>query len=763
MALLPAQLSTFIGREREIADVGRRLSTTRLLTLTGPGGVGKTRLALAAAALAEAAFSAGVVFVPLAAVRDPTLVMPAIATSLGLAVPPRREVLDVLSDGLAGQRMLLVLDNLEQVADAAEDLADLLVACPDLTLLVTSRTPLHIAGEQELPVQPLGLPRHGVEAAHVEANEPEESEAVRLFVQRVCEHRPDFRLTAENATVVADICRRLDGLPLAIELAAPRVKVLGLHSLLGRLDQRLALLTGGARHLPARQQTMRETIAWSYDLLTDAQQRLFRALSAFVGGWTLEAAEAVAPCVVDVLDALGALIDHSIVWQAEQPNGDLRYGMLEVVRDYGLERLAAAGESDQASTNHALHVLTWVETMQGCKATDDLHVIALLAAEHNNIRAALHWILSNETSQTAHIDVAVRACSLLWAFWRTRGLVSEGRGWLDLALARSDHATADRGMALTASGILAAEQGAFQYALACHEEHLALARARQDTEGVVWALWGLGRVSMWQGDVMRSVSVYEEGIAIAREFARNDLLQAFLANFGSVLILMGDLDRAVMVLDEGEVALHAAGMRDSPSIGDDRGLVALLRGQFDLARRIFQANLGTEREFGPSRFVVNCVEHLGWVAALTQQPSAAATLLGAADRLREVIGAPIPPAYRARNAYYLKVGKDQVDESVWSAAWMRGRALPLDEALDLALALDLTPDISQTPQLNSVLSPREVEVLRLIVGGMTDREIAATLNISHHTVMRHVSHILNKLDVESRTAAATWAVRQNLI
>ncbi|HUG14430.1 MAG TPA: NB-ARC domain-containing protein, partial [Thermomicrobiales bacterium] len=365
MASLPTSLSSFVGREAEIDQIARLLETVRLLTLTGPGGVGKTRLALAVAnaAAVKDTYRDGVTVISLASVADPALVGSAIETVFGLSERGGRAPAEVVAAHLAGKELLLVLDNFEQVVDAAPLVADLLRACPSLTALVTSRVSLKVSGEQELIVQPLALPNPDSPAS---TEQLLEYEAIALFEQRARESRIDFEITADNGQTVAEICRRLDGLPLAIELAAARVKLLPPSSLLGRLDRRLPLLTGGSRDLPARQQTMRDTIAWSYDLLDAAEQRLFRQLSVFTGGWTLEAAEAI--CQVDadgpdVLDGLASLADKSLLRRAA-PSDQLnagRFGLLETVREYGLEKLDQSTEATLIHDRHAMYFAALAE------------------------------------------------------------------------------------------------------------------------------------------------------------------------------------------------------------------------------------------------------------------------------------------------------------------------------------------------------------------------------------------------------------------
>jgi predicted ATPase/DNA-binding XRE family transcriptional regulator len=529
---LPAQPNALIGRQREIAEVTGLLrgDDVRLLTLTGPGGTGKTRLALAAAAelarwnvetfqcsnvptVGEGQFVDGIFFVNLAPIRDAALVLPTIAQTLGVIEMGDQPIEQRLKAYLRAKQMLLLLDNFEQVIDAAPQIGELLAAAPGLKVLATSRATLHIYGEHEYAVPPLGLPPIAVrtlERSNVQTFNAEitQYEAVRLFIDRARAAKADFAVTNENAPAVAEICCQLDGLPLAIELAAARVKLFSPETLLARLSQPLALLTGGPRDLPARQQTLRNTIEWSYDLLDEAEQALFRRLGMFVGGCTLDGAEAVCVGVgswelgdgsaspapnpqspTPIPDGLISLIDKSLLRQEDGPDGEPRFMMLETVREYALERLVESGEEYTAQRRHAEYFLALAES-----AAPQLHMaeqrtwLARLEAEHSNLRAALVW------SQMADIkaDFGLQLATALAEFWEMRGHMNEGRGWLSDALARAPEPTLFRARALNALGYLTGWSGgapAYQF----FEESLALGQALGDKQPIADALFGLAR------------------------------------------------------------------------------------------------------------------------------------------------------------------------------------------------------------------------------------------------------------------------------
>jgi predicted ATPase/class 3 adenylate cyclase len=486
---LPVQLTSFVGREDALAEAGRLLERTRLLTLTGPGGTGKTRLALQVAADVADRFPDGVQFVQLAAISDPSLVLSAIATMTGVDVGSQSP-LDAVGEALAKQRRLLVLDNFEQVLGAAAEVATLLRMTDHLKLLVTSRAVLRISGEQELPVPPLALPDphqvHGVASLS-------QYEAVRLFIERGVAARPDFAVTNENAPAVAEITARLDGLPLAIELAAARLRLLSPQAILARLGDRLSLLSGGARDLPARQQTLRAAITWSYDLLDSGERDLFERVGVFMGGWTLDAAEAVCGegLGLDILEGLGSLSEKSLVRPQEDSHGDARFLMLETIRDYSVERFAARPDAGALRERHAAWFLAFAEGMATSVGSEDRgRQLLQLDDDHDNLRAALTWYLGED-----RLPEAARLAVALWRFWQQRGHLLEGRQRVD--------------------ALLAAEE-----------------RLHQLTPQLRMALLtAAGGIAYWQGDMGATHSRYREGLELARAHGTRAELAEALYNF----------------------------------------------------------------------------------------------------------------------------------------------------------------------------------------------------------------------------------------
>lgn len=500
---IPVPHTPLLGRERELEETRTFLRQVRLLTLTGTGGVGKTRLALEAARRAEDLFPDGVAFVGLAPLGDAALVVPTIAQALGLREAEGRTSREALLAYLREKRLLLVLDNFEHVLEAAPEVAAMIEACPHIVVLVTSRAPLRVRGEQEYPVPPLAVP----DPTHVPAvQDVAGAPAVELFIERARAASPTFELTEANAAAVAAISWRLDGLPLALELAAARVRFLGPTALLSRLDR--ALEAGGARDLPERQRTMRATLDWSHNLLHGPERELFRRLSAFAGGWTLEAAEAVVAAgeveSEDVLVLLGNLVEQSLVVTEEFADGSVRYGMLEPVRQYALERLEESGETEEARERHAGYYLTLAEEIgPKLKGPDQASGLRRLETEHDNLRAALRWSVDHGEAET----IARMAWSM-WTFWWSSGHISEGRRWMEEALAsRSDLTASTRAKLLSVAATLGQALGDVEDTLLMIEESLALFRQLGDEEGAHYALGTAGLIALGQKQYERGLSL----------------------------------------------------------------------------------------------------------------------------------------------------------------------------------------------------------------------------------------------------------------
>jgi predicted ATPase len=686
-------------------------------------------------------FEDGAFLVILTPIRDPELVVPTIAQTLGVReASGSRPLFDTLTDYLRDKHLLLLLDNFEQVVAAAPTVADLLAACPHVKALVTSRTPLHLRIEKELSIPPLALP----DLRHLPAlDRLSHYAAVELFIQRAQSTQPDFTVTAQNAPAIAEICHRLDGLPLAIELAAARIKLLSPHALLARLDRRLDLLTSGGRDLPARQKTLRSAIAWSYDLLAARAQALFRRLAVFAGGWTFEAAEAVCQVEpesdVEVMDDMQLLVDSNLVTLPSEVNDELRFNMLATIREYAAEQLdAASAEAPLVRRHHADYFAALAEqSMPEIRGPRQLWWLNRLDLEHANIRVALRWAIDGDA-----LEMALRMSSALWRFWTARGHLTEGRHWLDTSFERLKSVDANaiaktvRAAAFNAAGALARVQGDLAQAKRHHlaalelrrqlgdqqaigaslnglavvamfegnylearqllEESLAIARQVGDESGTIYVLNNLGVVEMYLWHFDRALQLHEEALGLYRQHGDKHGIAGSLGNIGDVLRYQGNYARAQIALQESlELMREVQDTQGMAITLSSLGRVAL--GLNDAARGAAhcQQALTLLREVGDRTAIADALEGFAAASRLTA-PSAAATvardllrrstkLCAAAQSLRESAGAPIPPTDRAEYDRNLEAIRAQLDEATFDQAWSEGIAMTLDQAIDFAL------------------------------------------------------------------------------
>jgi predicted ATPase/DNA-binding CsgD family transcriptional regulator len=758
---LPRSPTALVGRADDVATVCSWFldQGARLVTLIGPGGIGKTALALEIADGLVDTFAGDVTFVPLAAVAEPSQVVPAIADALAVRETAEIGPLDHLVTELRDRTALLVLDNVERLTAAGADLGQLLAACARLCILATSRSPLQIRSERLFPVGALPVPGLDVPST-LEAvlSYP----AVALFVERARAATPDFVLNAADAGVAAEICRRLEGIPLAIELAAAWMKILTPPALLARLERRLPLLADGPRDLPTRLQTMRAAIAWSYDGLTPARQTLFRRLSVFVGGCPLRAAETLLDRPpAEMLADLAALVDQSLLRPAEQDD-EPRFAMLETIREFGLEQLAAIGEGSDARARHAAFYLAFAETARPrLQGGDRASWLPSLEREHDNLRVALAWFVERGDGERA-----LRLTGALWRFWWWRSHLREGHQHLTAVLALSSGVSSEtsaRAEALTGCAALTEALGDYAGSDALYEEALALWRRLGDAQGLAVSLAFRWLVAFDLEDFARMTALATEALTLSRQLADDWGIAMASMELGLIAMRQRDRTRAETHLREG-LTLFA-------ELKDDWGAALCLGGLGNVALDAHDLQSAADQlaksldlflRWGDTWGLATVLPAAARLAAEAEDADRAVRLYGAASALHDAIGAPLKAPFRKLYEETLARCRGTLGEEAFAAASAGGRDLKPAEAVALAQSLPLATKPRRVGP-SPVLTPRELEVLRLDAQGYTAREIGEALFIAESTVLTHREHIRNKLGLSKLKELTAYAQRHGLI
>jgi predicted ATPase/DNA-binding SARP family transcriptional activator/DNA-binding CsgD family transcriptional regulator len=745
---LTGSLTSFVGREREMEEVGRLLATTRLLTLTGAGGSGKTRLAQEVVRDLTEAYPDGARLVELAPLSEGSLVQGAVAEVLGVREQPGRPLDTTLVDALRERNLLLVLDNCEHLVEDVAHLAELLLrSCARLRILATSREILGVQGEVSWQVPPMS----GPDLAHrTAAEELEEYESVRLFVQRARYRNPAFVLTQQNAAGVAEICGRLEGIPLAIELAAARVGF-SVQEIAARLDDSLRLLTAGSRTAAPRQRTLRGALDWSHDLLSERERALFRRLSAFAGGWTLQAAEVVGSGdgieEGAILDLLSQLVDKSLVLAEATGEGAVRYRLLEPVRQYARERLRESDETEVVRRRHVCWCLEFVERARdGLEGPEQASWVERMKGEHANVQAALSWSLEAEP------ETALRLAATLGYFWYRYGHITEGRRWLEAVLERTgDVESTTRAKTLRLAGVLSEESGLYEQAQKLHEQGLALYRRLENREGVASSLTSLGALAYAVGDLERALALTQESLALKRELGDERSLMSSRNNLGEMMQTAGDLATAQALFEENLESDEILGDEWGTAVSRlNLGTLAIEQGEPVRAETLLIEALRTFQRLGDEDATTECLDSLAGAAGARSGRVRAATLFGAAAAAREELETPIRPVDRERYERFVAASQRGVGKRAWASAWAAGRAMSLQQAAGYALSQ------TETRVRSSSLTPREREVALLVAQGLTNRRISEELSISERTVATHVARSLKKLGLGSRSRLAAW-------
>jgi predicted ATPase/DNA-binding CsgD family transcriptional regulator len=768
---IPIPLTSLVGRQKDVEEIGQVLSSTRLMTLLGPGGVGKTRLAIEAAYAAAGKFDNGVCWADLASLIDPSLIPQTIAKARELYLAPDQTPLEGIENYLKSKQVLLVLDNCEHLIAACAELVEhLLNVCPNLQVLTASREQFGIFGEVTWQVPSLPIPDlHPLPPFESLLEYP----SIRLFLERAAAVSPGYTLTELNAQPIALICQKLDGLPLAIELAAARIKLLSAKEIASRLDDRFELLTGGSRNALPRQQTLRATLDWSYELLTETEQRLFRCLSVFPDCFSLGAAEQVSrsnsviPEIINFLDLLLQLVNKSLIKvESEVPasESETRYQMQETIREYAHEKLVAAGESVAVHSTYVNYYLWLVKDGEPKLYNQEQSAwIDQLEVEYDNLRAAIEWSLEYQD-----IESAAQLVMYLGRFWQLRGYYCEAAMWLERILAMQSMADQTRAKLLLSRSLVTQVQGDYENAAAMVEDSLKIFITLGDISGIAEVKAVMGIIRVFQGEREKGIELLEESRKTFQESGDEWQTARVLLYISDSYNRMGNNKTAVPLCQECLAIFTKLG--DPWGIAFASGIageIARKEGDLLQAKEYFRNNLVFHWQHGQKGEIPYPLETLALIAVSEKKFDRAVCLWGAAEVFREQANVPLPPAYQTDYHKSLAVAHEKLGEKAYIAALEQGRSLPPADVIDLATYDDIVfPQIASTMAEEAVaeirLTKRELEILRLVATGMTDAQVAEMLFLSPRTISKHLESIYSKLQVNSRTAASHYALSHKL-
>lgn len=769
---IPIPLTSLVGRQQEVQEIIQVLSTTRLLTLLGPGGVGKTRLAIEAANVTVSKFPGGVCWVDLASLMDSSLIPQTIAKALDLYLTPNQAPSDLVENYLQSKHLLLVLDNCEHLISTCAELVEhLLNVSPKLQVLITSRAELGIFGEVAWHVPTLPFPDTQVLAP---INNLLEYPSIRLFLERAAAVSPGYSISELNSQPIALICQKLDGMPLAIELAAARIKLLSASEIASRLDDRFELLTGGSRNALPRQQTLRATLDWSYELLTESEQRLFRCLSVFPDCFSLEAAEQVAHSSLSisehpiVLDLLVQLVTKSLIMvkiEAPASKTGTRYQMQETIREYAHKKLTASDEALAVYNAYLNYYLWFVKQAEPKLYNQEQNAWSdHLELEFDNFRTALEWSIENKD-----IGSAAELVINIDRFWQLRGYYCEASMWLDRILALGGIADATRAELLLSRGFFSRAQGEYDQAVAYVETSLVIFESLGEISGIAQANAIMGIIKVFQGEREKGIELLEESRKTFQETGDEWQIARALLYISDSYNREGDHKKAALLSQECLSLFTKLG--DSWGIAFAAGVageIAREEGDLIQAKAYFRDNLVFLWQHGLKGEIPYPLESLSLIAVSEESYAYAIRLWGAAEVFREKANSPLPPAYREDYRRYLALAQAKLGETAYLAAIEEGRELLPEDVIELATHDDIirleTPSTTDIePMAEFHLTKREIEILRLVATGMTDAQVARELFLSTRTVSKHLEAIYNKLQVNSRTAATNFALSHKII